>query len=527
MRKPRSYSDLSHKQLAARLEQAQKRILELERMLIPLMAEQRRAAQRSIEQGQPLLDLAAGQEPGTSSPHNGDDEGEDEEEDQPDDSERKKRKRKPGSGRRKFPAHLPRTIKEYEVQPERDLPDYDPEQGYTIIDYDTCEELRIPRPQPEVIVHKRPVVLYTTREGEMRLATGGGMCKVFPKSAASPEVLSHIAVERLYYHQTLYRIERWFSQHGCPVARSTLSSWMEWLGVLLRPIAMAQERELKQAFVRHADDSSIRVRAKGTCDRVRVWVVLGEGHEGPEIRFLYTEERTSETTDCVLGEHRGYLQVDACGTYDALFQERPLIEVGCWSHCKRKFDDVKAVDARAKPMLAKIRELYRVESMGADLEAGARKIFRDLASRPLLSELKVWVEKQREAELLESSFKKALNYVHNQWAALTRYLEDGRLSIDNNAAEGQFHVLGVGRRNHLFWGSRKSLESGLVLFGLIQSCAANDIDPYVYLVDVIRRTVETETPARLMIPSRWRKLPPLAAEAALATSPEVQAASTG
>ncbi len=486
-------------------------------MLIPLLTQQRNAAKREIEQGQPLLDLAAGREPAPPLLEDAEDE-----DDESDGSERQKKKRKPGSGRRKFPAHLPRTTREYDVQPDRDLPDFDPEQGFKIIDYDRCEELRIPRPQPEIIVHNRPVVLYTTRDGEMRLATVGGMSKVFPKCAASPEVLAKIAVDRLYYHQTLYRIERWFAHHGCPLARSTLSYWMKWLGALLRPIAAAQERELQQMFVRHADDTSIRVQAKGTCDRVRVWVVLGDGRKGREIRFLYTEARTSETTDVVLGAHQGYLQVDACGTYDALFQQRPLIEVGCWSHCKRKFDDVKAVDARAKPMLRMIRELYRVESVGEGLDAGARKIFRNLASRPLLSEIKAWVDQQRKAELLESSFKKALNYVNNQWDALTRYLEDGRLCLDNNAAEGQFHVLGVGRRNHLFWGSRESLESGLILFGLIQSCVANGIDPYVYLVDVIRRVVTTDVPGRLLIPSRWKELPPLAAAPAI--TPSLQAA---
>ena len=116
---------------------------------------------------------------------------------------------------------------------------------------------------------------------------------------------------------------------------------------------------------------------------------------------------------------------------------------------------------------------------------------------------------QQQAEVLESSFKKALKYVSNQWTALKRFLDDGRLSIDNNIAESEFHVLGVGRRNYLFWGSRDGLTSGLVLLGLIRSCVANGIEPYHYLVDVIRRVATTETPARLLIPSRWKQLPPL------------------
>jgi transposase len=526
MRETRGQSELSNAELRVRyaearerLKQAQQRILELERLLMRTVAQQRtEAAKRDVAQGQPLLDLAEGHAPTPPASEEGDEDDEPVFPPKPPKSSRR--------GRRKFPAHLPRTIKAYDVQPERDLPDYDPTKGFTIVDYDTCEELQMPRPQPSVIVHKRPVVLYTTLDGETRLATVGGLSKVFPKSAASPELLAKIAVDRLHYHLTLYRIERWFAEHGCPVARSTLSYWMLWLGRLLKPLANAQDRVLEKAFKRHADDTEIRVLAIGECDRVRVWVVLGDVEGGREIRFSFTEARTSDSTQEVLGAHGGYLQVDACGTYDALFLERPLIEVGCWSHVLRRFEEVEAVDSRAKPMLRMIRKLYQVEAFGEDLADEARQALRQLASRPLLAEIKAWVEKQRAAELLESSFKKALNYVVNQWVPLTRYLEDGRLSIDNNVAEGEFHVLGVGRRNHLFWGSRESLESGLILFGLIRSCAANGIDPHTYLVDVIRRTVETETPARLMIPSRWKELPPLA-ENPPAPMPAVQAADTG
>lgn len=509
----------SYEELNARLKQAQQRILELERLLMRTVAQQRtEAAKREVAQGQPLLDLAEGHTP---TPPAAD---EDEEDDEPvfPSKPRKNARR----GRRKFPAHLPRTIKTYEVEPERDLPDYDPTYGFKIINYDTCEELQMPRPQPSVIVHKRPVVLYTTKEGETRLATVGGLSKVFPKSAASPELLAKIAVDRLHYHLTLYRIERWFVEMGCPVARSTLSYWMLWLGRLLQPVVKAQDAELEKAFKRHADDTEIRVLAIGECDRVRVWVVLGDVEGGREIRFSFTEARTSDATQEVLGAHRGYLQVDACGTYDALFRERPLIEVGCWSHVLRRFEEVEAVDSRAKPMLRLIRKLYQVEAFGEDLSAQAKQALRELASRPLLAEIKAWVGEQRVAEVLESSFKKALNYVVNQWVPLTRYLEDGRLRIDNNLAEGEFHVLGVGRRNHLFWGSRESLKSGLNVFGLIESCKANGIDPYTYLVDVIRRVATTETPGRLLIPSRWKQLPPLAQ---IASPPPVtvQAANTG
>ncbi|MCK6470908.1 MAG: IS66 family transposase [Planctomycetes bacterium] len=503
--------EIPYEELKARYERAQKRILELERILMRQDAQSRAdAVRRELLQGQPLLDLAAGQEPVQGQPEGGEEEegGDAEEEPEPADGSKKRRK----GGRRKFPAHLRREVKEYSVDPERDLPDYDPSKGYKIIDYDNCEELHLPRPEPWVMEHKRPVVLYTTTEGETRLVTVGGMSKVFPKCAASPDVLARIAVDRLHYHLTLYRIERFFAEHDCPLARSTLCMWMIWLGRLLDPIAKAQEREIEKVFKRHADDTEVRVLAPGKCDRVRVWVVIGEVEGGKEYVFRFTEERTAVTVAQVLGAHVGYLQVDACGAYDGLYKNGKLIEVGCWSHVFRKFEEVLTVDSRAGPMMRMIRKLYDVEDVGETLKPEERKIFRRLASLPILERIRRLVMEQREAEFLESSFKKALNYVNNQWTALNRFLEDGRLSLDNNIAEAEFHVLGVGRRNYLFWGSREGLKSGLVLYGLIRSCVANGINPYVYLEDVIRRVATTETPAHKLMPSRWKDLPPLPAQ---------------
>ena len=500
----------TYEELAARLKEAEARLLSMERLLMQYVAHDRShlRARHEVEKGQPLLDLAGGQAPAAAS-----DEGEEDDDEEPPPyapSHRKKKRR----GRRHFPAHLPRETKEYNVNPAEDLPDYDPAKGHQIIDHDSCEELVVPRREPKVIVHRRPVVLYTTTDGETRLATVGGMSKVFPKCAASPEVLTQIAVDRLHNQMTLYRIARSFGELGCPLSRSTLANWMIWLGKLLAPLARAQEEELQKSFKRHVDDTVVRVQAPDICDEVRVWVVIAAvPGGGEEILFRYTEARTAATAYAILGRHEGYLQVDACNAYDDLYQRnKKLIEVGCWSHVFRKFDDLVGVDNRVKPMLRLIRGLYAADSYGKDLPAEERRLFRLLAVKPWLQRIGNWVTAQRQTEVLESSFKKALNYVSNQWAALKRFLEDGRLSLDNNISEAEFHVFGVGRRNYLFWGSREGLASNLVLMGLIRSCVANKIDPYQYLLDVIRRVATTQTPARLLIPSRWRELPPLPVE---------------
>jgi hypothetical protein len=121
----------------------------------------------------------------------------------------------------------------------------------------------------------------------------------------------------------------------------------------------------------------------------------------------------------------------------------------------------------------------------------------------VLEEIRKWTEQQRKEEVLESGFKKALNYIVNQWTPLTRYLEDGRLSLDNNISEGEFHIFGITRRNHLFWGEG-GLKDGLVVLGLIRTCRVNGINPYEYLKDVIERIRDGEEPARELIPTRWK-----------------------
>jgi transposase len=518
-----SYAELAVQleQAQAQIKKAEARILELERALVRYAAHDRSqvTARREIAQGQPLLDLEAGCPP--AQPESEADGAED---DEPEPlpyapPHRKKRSR----GRRKLPAHLPRETKTYTVNPAEDLPDYDPARSYKIIDHDSCEELVVSKAEPKVIVHKRPVVVYQTLAGEMRAVTVGGVAKVFPKCAASPEVLSRIAVDRLHNQMTLYRLAREFGELGCPLSRATLSYWMVWLGELLKPLARAQEEEILAGFKLHTDDTVVRVWALEQCDWVRVWVLLG-GESAREIIFKYTEKRDAAAVKEILGAYEGHLQVDACGVYDQLYENGKLKETGCWSHAQRKFEDVALVDSRAKPMLRMIRDLYAVDSWGAGLQPEERRIFRLLAARPRLVKIRRWVDAELKKELLESTFRKALKYVVNQWAALQRFLDDGRLSLDNNIAEAEFHVFGVGRRNYLFWGSRRSLAANLVLLGLIRSCVANGIEPYIYLVDVIRRVATTETPARSLIPSRWKQLPPLPSQPA---EPAAAVANTG
>jgi transposase len=419
-------------------------------------------------------------------------------------------------GRKGLPADLERRVTEYPVDP-KELPALDPDIGWTIIDYDTSEELHYRPASFWVEVHRRPVVAYVNNDGEPCLITVGEPNKVFDKCMASPELLARIAVDRLDRALTLYRIERWFKDHHCPLSRGTLCIWMMKLGQLLEPIARAQMREIMNGFKIHTDDTNVDVLApgNGATQKVKVWVLIGGEEDRTQIVYVTTPSRTTEEVLALFGGYEGYLQVDACGVYDALFKLGMATEVGCMSHVFRKFADIVDLDRRARPMLKMIRELCDVEEQAKEMSPEDRKFYRLKHAWPILDRIKTWVEEQRDAELLTSNFKLALNYVHNQWLPLIRYLQDGRLRMDNNLSESDFHVFGVTRRNHLYWGEQ-GLPYGLVLFGLIRTCRIHGIDPYEYLRDIIGR-VDT-TSARDLTPPRWKELRAEEAKAAEAAS---------
>ena len=480
-------------------------VLDLERKLKNMGYKDLTPKQKArLIEGLPLFEHAFGTSEANGKPATTDAPAAEEEEEETITYTRKK-KGKGQRGRKGLPPDLRREVKEYPVDPD-DLPGFDPEHGWTVIDYDTSEELHFIPPEFWVLVHKRPVVAYVNTDGEPCVKTVGDLQKVFDKCMASPDLLARIATDRLDRALTLYRIERWFRDHKCPLSRATLCIWMIRLGDMLTPIALAQKREILSGFKIHTDDSNVYVLAPGTgsTKEAKVWVLIGGDDDRTQIVYLTTPGRTSAEVLKLFGKYKGFLQVDACGVYDALFELGEATEVGCWSHVFRKFADIVDLDRRARPMLRMIRELCDVEDRAREMTPEQRWFHRLKHAWPILDRIATWVEEQRDKEVLTSSFKLALNYVHNQWMALICYLRDGRLRMDNNVSEADFHVFGVTRRNHLHWGKR-GLPSGLVLFGLIRTCRVHGIDPYEYLRDVIRRVSVGTEPARELTPPRWKE----------------------
>jgi transposase len=243
----------------------------------------------------------------------------------------------------------------------------------------------------------------------------------------------------------------------------------------------------------------------------RLWIYIGDA-EHEHLVFDYTPDRKRDGPQRFLSGYKGYLQADAYGGYDGVYapqgkERKPgAIEVACWAHARRKFFDAMSSDSgRAVVALGYIRALYAIEKQGRDLSAEKRHALRGLEAPRILEAFKTWLDGEAPKVMPKSPMSEAITYACGQWVALTRYLEDGILEIDNNRAERALRRVAIGRKNWMFAGSDEGGHRAAILYSLIASCAALKIAPYRYLRDVLQR-LPACPPAELknLTPKAWK-----------------------
>ncbi len=310
------------------------------------------------------------------------------------------------------------------------------------------------------------------------------------KSTAGASLLAQVIVAKTVDHLPLNRQEMIFGRHGVEISRKTMCGWMAQCAALLKPLYGSAKEVLFQSKVIGTDDTSVKVLdVKLPFARTgRVWPYYGD-LDHPVIVYDYTATRQRAGPEKFLEGYRGYLQADAYGGYDAFFKDpaRGLIEVGCWAHARRYFH--KALDSdrsRMGPALLLIAQLYRIEKRARSLAAGERFELRR-ESRPILDKLHQYLLEIEVEVLPKSPEGRAVRYTLKNWAALTRYCDDGDLEIDNNATERAIRGIAVGRANWTFFGSDAGGKTAAVLRSLVASCQRVGIDPFVWLKDVLSR----------------------------------------
>ena len=338
--------------------------------------------------------------------------------------------------------------------------------------------------------------------------TAGKPPQPIEKSTAGASVLAQVIVSKFADHLPLHRQEQIFERHGVNLSRKTMGGWMGQCAELLSPLYKSLKNYLFESKVLGTDDTSVKV-LDPNLDHARTgrfWPYCGDKHH-PGIIYDYTSTREGIGPKTFLETFRGFLQADAYAGYEVLFKdpERGLTEVGCWAHARRHFHDaLESDEPHLGPVMALIARLYSVESRARSLSPQDRLQLRQFHSRSIMETLHGYLLDLRKELLPKSAAAKAVNYTLNQWSALTRYLEDGDLEIDNNATERSIRGIAVGRHNWLFVGSDSAGRTAAVLRSFVATCKLIKIDPYVWFQDVLSRIAShTITRIEELLPHNW------------------------
>jgi transposase len=314
-----------------------------------------------------------------------------------------------------------------------------------------------------------------------------------------PALLAHVLVGKYADHLPLYRQAEIYAREGVDLDRSTLADWVGKAAWLVRPLVDVLGREVMTSEKVFADDTPVPVLAPGTgkTKTGRLWVYVRDdrSHAGkapPAVLYRYSPDRKGERPREHLKSFSGFLQADGYAGFDGLYETGRIVEVACWAHVRRKFFDVHQANASAiaREALDRIGTLYAIEAEIRGQPPNQRRQVRQARASPLLAELKAWLETIRTKLSGKSELAGAMRYALTRWAALTRYCDDGRLEIDNNAAERAIRPLALGRKNYLFAGSDVGGERAAAIYSLIETAKMNGLDPEAYLRQVLSRIAD-------------------------------------
>jgi len=410
----------------------------------------------------------------------------------------------PRKGRRAtFPDHLPRITTRYELEDDACTCEHCGGALHEIGEESTRELERF----ESAVVHEIRRAKYACRKCEDGVTTAPGPDRVIEKGLLGPGFLAHVAFERFGQHLPYNRLEKKYASEGLLLSRSVLERSMKTLAELLKPIRDQLLTEILDAPELFTDDTPVtiaRPRAGPGSKKGRVWIYLDrEGRHA----YDFSDSRKGDRPRSILGRYRGAIHADAYPGYDKLFVPEGATEVACWAHTRRKFVDAeKSESALAKEAIERIGELYAVERAAkeSELEDDARLALRTEHSRPIADELFAWMAAIQATVLPKSPMGEALNYALKLESALRQYLDNGRLSIDNNAAERALRAVAVGRNNWLFFQTEGGGETAVVLLSLVMTAKSIGIDPRIYLRDVMLR-IAHETDVAKLTPHGWQE----------------------
>jgi len=337
------------------------------------------------------------------------------------------------------------------------------------------------------------------------------------RGRAGPSLLAHILFAKYGLHLPLNRQSTVYAREGVELDVSTLADWVGAAAAVLMPLVLLIRAHVFAAERIHADDTTVPVLAKGKARIGRLWTYVRDdrpfgGCDPPTAAFFYSPDRRSQHPEQHLAGYAGLMQADAYAGFNRLYgtgrKPAPIVEAACWAHARRQFFDLARLEQApiAVEAVERYDALFAIEREINGIPPQERVRVRNERSRPLVIELEAWLREQRAKLSGQSKTAKAIAYSLTRWAALTRFLDDGRLCMSNNAAERELRAVALGRKNWTFAGSDEGGRRAAAIYTLIQTAKLNDIDPQAWLADVLARL--QDHPARQIdefLPWNWKR----------------------
>lgn len=377
---------------------------------------------------------------------------------------------------------------------------------------DITETLEVIPKSWKVIQHVREK--FSCRDCE-KISQAPAPFHVIARGWAGPSLLAMVLFEKFGQHQPLNRQAERYAKEGVPVSLSTLADQVGGCTAALMPLFKRLEAYVLSAERLHGDDTRVPVLAKGKTDTGRIWVYVRDdkpfgGPAPPGAAFYYSRDRAGKHPQAHLANYTGVFQADAYEGYGKLYEggrvPGPILEAACWVHARRPFFVMAdlAENARRKAQgkkpavisplaleaVRRIDALFEIERAINGQSPERRRAVRQELSAPLVANLEAWMREQRAKLSRGNDVAKAMDYMLKRWIAFTRFLDDGRICLSNNAAERAVRGIALGRKSWLFCGSDRGGERAAIMYSLIVTAKMNDIDPQAWLADVLARIAE-------------------------------------
>jgi transposase len=399
--------------------------------------------------------------------------------------------RKPA--RRPLPAALPRETET--IAPEQEAcPDCGGKLRY--LGEDVSETLEYVPARFKVIRTVRPKL---SCAGCSQIVQAPAPNRPIDRGLAGPGLLAHVLVSKYSDHLPLYRQSEIYQREGVELDRSTLADWVGGVSRTVRPLVDALKKYVLSAEKLHGDDVPVPVLAPGNgkTKTGRLWTYVRDDRPAGSgaaaaVWFAYSPDRKGEHPAAHLQNYKGILQADGYAGFNKLYEKGEIVEAACWAHARRKFYDLYQAHRSpiAKEALERIAQLYGIEQEIRGRSPVQRREVRQARSRPLLEAMLAWLKATLAKLSQKSDVAMAIRYALERWSALLRYCEDGRIEMDNNAAERALRAVALGRKNYLFAGSDAGGERAAAIYSLLGSAKLNGINPEAYLASVLRRIAD-------------------------------------